>query len=95
MPDIQSAWATLDSFSNNSIENGGAGGPSFPTSGSAATELYGDSWWYSGPTGALQGINGFFPNVDDAFGTVTTVNSGQGVYAQGPGAAVGTAGFLW
>jgi hypothetical protein len=95
VPDIQTAWNTLDLNSPNSIGNGGAGGPSFPP-GSAATtnELYKDSYWYSGSTASLQGINGF-NDAGDTFGTVTTVNSGQGVYAQGPGAAVGTTGYLF
>jgi hypothetical protein len=97
VPDIQTAWTRLDLNSPNSIGNGGAGGTSFPPGDPAsATELYKDSWWYSSPTGTLQGINGFLPDESaDTVGTVTTVNSGQGVYAQGPGAFVGTTGYLW
>jgi PEP-CTERM motif len=95
-PDIQTAWTLVDSASPNSIGNGGSGGPSFPTSGGATTALYKDSWWYSGGTATLQGINGFLPDQsNDTFGVVTTVNSGQGVYAQGPGAAVGATGYLF
>jgi PEP-CTERM motif len=95
-PDIQTAWTLVDSASPNSIGNGGSGGPSFPTSGGATTALYKDSWWYSGGTATLQGINGFLPDQsNDTFGTVTTVNSGQGVYAQGPGANVGATGYLF
>ena len=97
-PDIQTAWNTVDLLSPNSIDNGnGTGGPSFPTSGSATTSLFRDSWWYSGGSvGTLQGINGFASDGSaDTIGTVTTVNSGQGVYAQGPGAAVGTTGYLF
>jgi PEP-CTERM motif len=97
VPDLQTAWNTLDANSPNSIANGDAGGPSFPApSGPPTNELYRDSWWYSSPTGTLQGINGFAPDQStDFFGTVSTVNSGQGVYAQGPGALVGTTGNLW
>jgi hypothetical protein len=95
-PDIQTAWTLVDANSPNSIGNGGSGGPSFPAAGGAATALYKDSWWYSSGTGTLQGINGFLPDQsNDTFGTVTTVNSGQGVYAQGPGAAVGATGYLF
>ena len=44
----------------------------------------------------MQGINGFdFFTPADTIGTVTTVPNGGSVYAQGPGAAVGTTGFLW
>jgi PEP-CTERM motif len=94
--DIQTAWATVDALSPNSITNGGSGGPSFPTFGPGVTELYKDSWWYSSSTGTLQGINGFAPDQSaDNIGTVTTVNSGQGVYAQGPGALVGTTGYVF
>jgi hypothetical protein len=95
-PDIQTAWTLVDANSPNSIGNGNSGGPSFPTSGGAATALYKDSWWYSSGSGTLQGINGFLPDQsNDTFGTVTTVDSGQGVYAQGPGAAVGATGYLF
>jgi hypothetical protein len=96
VPDIQSAWNNVDLSSPNSILNDGfgAGGPSFPVTGSATTQLYKDSWWYSSPTGTLQGINGFTFEAD-TFGTVTTVPNGGFVYAQGPGAAVGITGFLW
>jgi len=85
--DIQTVWGTLDGAS-------AGGGPSFPPgSANAATQLYKDSWWYSGGTGTLQGT------IDSAGdqGTVTTVpaSDGSGVYAQGPGALVGTTGYLF
>jgi hypothetical protein len=97
VPDIQTAWNTLDANSPSSITNGGAGGPSFPApSGTPTNEVYRDSWWYSSPTGSLQGINGFLSDGSaDTVGTVTTHDFGQGVYAQGPGALVGTTGNLW
>jgi hypothetical protein len=96
VPDIQTAWSLLDVNSPNSITNGGPGGPSFPASGAAATELYKDSWWYSSGSATLQGINGTASDGSaDTIGTVTTVpNQGLG-YAQGPGASVGTTGYLW
>ncbi|HEY1603470.1 MAG TPA: PEP-CTERM sorting domain-containing protein [Pirellulales bacterium] len=96
VPDIQTAWTFVDANSPNSISNGGSGGPSFPTAGAATTALYKDSWWYSSDFGSLQGINGFANDgTTDNFGTVSTVDSGQGVYAQGPAAAMGTTGYLF
>jgi hypothetical protein len=101
VPDIQTAWSTLDGNSPNSVTNGGSGGPSFPPGNAAAlTQVYKDSYWYSSSSATLQGINGFTGTVADGtladtIGTVTTVNSGQGVFAQGPGAAVGTTGYLF
>ncbi|HEY1600910.1 MAG TPA: PEP-CTERM sorting domain-containing protein [Pirellulales bacterium] len=97
VPDIQTAWNTLDLNSPNSIGNGGSGGPSFPPGSVATTnEVYKDSWWYSSGTGSLQGINGVTADQSaDTFGTVTTANTPSGVYAQGPGAAVGATGYLF
>jgi uncharacterized protein YjbI with pentapeptide repeats len=85
-PDIQTTWRLLDI-------NGGQGGPSFPAAGQAAIALYADSWWYSSASGTLQG---YIDSAGDV-GTVTTVPAadGSGIYAQGPGALVGTTGYTW
>ena len=84
--DLQSVWNTLDALSPG-------GGPSFPTTGGGTIRLYQDSWWYSGGGGTLLGVN---DSAGDT-GVVTTVPAadGSGVYAQGPGALVGTTGYLF
>ena len=91
--------------SHNPAAPGGTNGPAAGfTSAATNTQLFKDSWWYSGTTATLQGV---IDSSGDA-GTVTTnpATDGSGIFtisnqpgtaATGPGgtAAVGATGYLF
>jgi hypothetical protein len=92
VPDVQSLQT--DFIDPSAI--GGPPGPNLGTVGNSA--LYGDSWWYNGAGGTLQGV------IDSAgdTGTVTTnpAGDGSGVYTIGafPNSgtnAVGSTGYVF
>jgi MYXO-CTERM domain-containing protein len=104
--DVQTVQGNIDNdTSGNPQAPGGLNGPAAGfTAAATNTQLFKDSWWYSGATATLQGV---IDSSGDS-GTVTTnpATDGSGIYtisnapgtaATGPGgtAAVGATGYLF
>ena len=104
--DVQTVQGNIDNdTANNPQAPGGTNGPAAGfTTAATNTQLFKDSWWYSGSTATLQGV------VDSSgdTSTVTTnpATDGSGIYtvsnqpgtaATGPGgtAVVGASGYLF